>query len=155
MHWLSYIVGVLIAQAAGGLGSLFTTAKIPTWYATLVKPSFNPPSWIFGPVWTTLFLMMGIASAMVWQRRGVSSAANPALIAYGVQLALNVLWSVLFFGAESPAYALICVIALWFAILLTIVLFWRVNHAAAWLLVPYLAWVSFASILNFSLWRLN
>ena len=155
MNWLSYIIGVVIAQAAGGIGGFFTSSKIPTWYATLVKPSWNPPSWLFGPVWTTLYLMMGVASAMVWQRRGQSPIAQTALVVYGVQLVLNVLWSFLFFGAQSPAFAFVCIVALWFAILLTIVLFWRVNHTAALLLVPYILWVSFASVLNFTIWRLN
>lgn len=155
MNWISYIIGILIAQAAGGIGGVYTASKIPTWYETLTKPAWQPPSWVFGPVWTTLYLLMGIASAMVWQRRGVSSSATPALVAYGVQLVLNMLWSILFFGAESPAAALVCIVALWFAIVLTIVLFWRVNHTAAWLLVPYIAWVTFAAVLNFTIWRLN
>jgi tryptophan-rich sensory protein len=155
MNWISIVVSVVIAQAAGGIGGLFTSSKIPTWYATLAKPSWQPPSWVFGPVWTTLYFLMGYASAMVWARRGQSSVATTALVVYGVQLVLNVLWSILFFGAESPMLAFICIVALWFAIVLTMVLFWRVSHTAAWLMVPYLAWVSFAGVLNFTIWRLN
>lgn len=155
MNWVTKLVGILIAQAAGGIGGIFTSSKIPTWYATLVKPSWQPPSWVFGPVWTTLYFLMGYASAMVWDRRAQSSVAMVALVAYGIQLVLNALWSFLFFGLESPAAALVGIIALWFAIVITIVLFWRVSHTAAWLLVPYLLWVSFASVLNFTIWRLN
>lgn len=146
---------MLIAQAAGGIGALFTTAKIPTWYAAIVKPAWQPPSWLFGPVWTFLFLLMGVASAIVWQRRGQSPVAAAALTAYMVQLALNILWSYLFFGLQSPGAAFIEIFVLIAAIIVTLVLFWRVTPVAGWLMVPYLAWVLFASYLNFTIWRLN
>jgi tryptophan-rich sensory protein len=155
MNWIAAIVSVVIAQAAGGIGALFTTPKIASWYATIAKPTWNPPSWVFGPVWTLLFVLMGVAASLVWARRGQSSVAQSALIAYGVQLVLNICWSYLFFGLESPGAAVVGIAALIIAILITIVLFWRVTPAAGWLMLPYLAWVSFASFLNFTVWRLN
>ncbi len=155
MRYLPYLISIVIAQAAGGIGGLFTSAKIPSWYATLAKPSWNPPSWVFGPVWTLLYLLMGLAAAMVYVRRRESPVAGAALTAYGVQLVLNMLWSYLFFGLESPAAAFAGIIALWIAIVITGILFWRVSHGAAWLLLPYLLWVSFAAVLNYAIWRLN
>lgn len=155
MHWITKVVGILIAQAAGGIGGYFTASKIPTWFVTLVKPTWQPPSWVFGPVWTTLFLLMGYASALVWDRRGQSPLAKAALIAYAVQLALNVLWSYLFFGLQSPGAAFAEIIVLTLAIIVTLVLFRRVSPIAGWLLVPYLAWALFASYLNYTIWRLN
>lgn len=155
MKWLPVVISIIIANAAGAIGSLFTMAKIPTWYAGLMKPAWNPPSWVFGPVWTTLFILMGIAAALVWLQRGKSPLARRALVVYGAQLVLNVLWSVLFFGYQSPGAAFICIIALLVMIAYTIRLFWRVRPLAGWLLVPYIAWVSFASILNFTIWQLN
>ncbi len=155
MNWIVGIVSVLIAQAAGGIGAIFTSAKIPTWYATVVKPSWQPPNWLFGPVWTTLFTLMGIAAAIVWIQRGQSPIAQKALVAYGVQLILNVLWSYLFFGMQSPGLAFIEIVFLLIAIVGTMVLFWRVSPAAGWLMMPYLIWVLFASFLNFTIWRLN
>jgi tryptophan-rich sensory protein len=155
MKWLSYVVSVLIAQAAGGIGAVATSSSIPTWYASIAKPSWNPPNWIFGPVWTLLFTLMGIAAGLVWLKRSSSPIARDALIVYGIQLALNVAWSFLFFGMQSPGTAFSEILLLIIAISVTTVLFWRVSHAAAWLMVPYLAWVVFASALNFTIWRLN
>ncbi len=155
MNWLSYVFSILIAQGAGGIGAIFTTSKIPTWYAALAKPSWQPPSWVFGPVWTTLYLLMGIAAARIWNYRGRSSLVKGALIVYTVQLILNILWSVVFFGAQSPAGALLLIVALWLAIVATIYQFWRIDHTAALLLVPYLLWVTFASVLNATIWHLN
>lgn len=122
------------------------------WYASLSKPSFNPPNWIFGPVWTTLYLMMGVAAWGVW-RYGRNCRA--ALTLFAIQLALNAAWSPLFFGLHRPDLALIDLIALWIAIVVTIVAFHRQVRWAAMLLLPYLAWVSFAGVLNFAIWRLN
>lgn len=140
--------------AAAGLGSLITTPRLDGWYAGLEKPFFNPPSWVFGPVWTVLFLAMAVAGWLVWRRTGFSGA-GVAFVLFGVQLVLNVLWSTLFFGLKSPGAALIEIVFLWLAILATLMAFRQASRAAALLFVPYLVWVTFASVLNLEIWRLN
>ena len=152
---LSLIVWVVLCQLAGGIGSLFTSSAIPDWYASLVRPAIAPPNWIFGPVWTTLYLLMGIAAWLVWRRRGEVPVAKIGLTIFGVQLVLNSLWSILFFGLHSPEAAFVEIIFLWIAIVATIVWFAKVSKSAAWLLVPYLAWVSFAAYLNYQFYVLN
>lgn len=122
-----------------------------TWYDGLNKPPWNPPPWLFGPVWTLLYTLMAVAAWMVWQRVGF---ARPLML-YFVQLGLNAVWTPVFFSAHALVPALIVIAALWVAILLTLLSFWRVNTVAGWLFVPYLGWVTFASYLNFTLWRLN
>ena len=121
------------------------------WYAALAKPSWNPPAWIFGPAWTSLYTLMAIAAWLVWKRDGW----RRPLALYFVQLLLNAMWTPLFFGAHQLGWALVEIVALWLAILLTLLNFHRVNRTAGWLLAPYLAWVAFATALNFTLWRLN
>jgi benzodiazapine receptor len=150
-----FILCILLCQAAGFIGALFTTPSIPTWYAGLAKPSFNPPNWIFGPVWTTLFLLMGIALFLVWSKGSAVPFVKTGIILFSVQLVLNILWSVLFFGLKTPLAGLACIVALWLAILFTIIEFFKVSSWAGSLLIPYLLWVSFASVLNFYLWKLN
>jgi translocator protein len=146
--WL-VLVGLLVLCLAVGGGAGFLTAQsVVTWFPTLVKPSFNPPAWLFAPVWTTLYVMMAVAAWLVWLRKG-------SLVLFYVQLALNFAWSLLFFGLHSPALALVDIVALWIAILLTLLAFWKIDRRAGWLLVPYLAWVSFAGVLNASIWWLN
>ena len=151
---LKLVASLILCQLAGLLGSLFTTPAIPTWYQTLNKPSFTPPNWIFGPVWISLFILMGISLFMVW-RRQYHTQVKAALIFFSVQLSLNVLWSVAFFGLKLPLLGLIDIILLWIAILLTIQNFLRVSKIGGFLLLPYLIWVSFAALLNFFLWILN
>jgi len=151
---LKLVASIIICQLAGLLGSLFTTPAIPTWYATLRKPFFTPPNWIFSPVWISLFILMGISLFFVWRRQG-HPQIKIALIFFLVQLILNVLWSMAFFGLRSPLIGFIDIILLWIAILLTIQNFLRVSKFAGVLLFPYLLWVSFAALLNFSLWVLN
>lgn len=146
---IKIFLSILICEAAGMVGSIFTVSSVKTWYVTdLVKPNFNPPSWVFGPVWTTLFLLMGIALYLVWQKKKISKW-------FWIQLLLNILWSVLFFGLKRPDWAFLEIIILWVAILKTILEFGRVDKRAAKLLLPYLLWVSFASILNLAIVRLN
>lgn len=149
------VVAIAIAELAGIVGSIFTTPSIPTWYATLAKPELAPPNWIFAPVWTTLFVLMGIAAFLVW-RKGL--ARRDVKIALGIflgQLVLNTLWSIIFFGLQSPGGAFIELIFLWFAILATIIVFARISKPAAWFLIPYILWVSFAGYLNYAIWTLN
>jgi tryptophan-rich sensory protein len=147
-------VSVFACFAAAGLGSIATTSSIPTWYADLAKPAWTPPDWIFGPVWTLLYSMMAIAAWLVWRRTGLAGAKLP-LGLFAVQLVLNTLWSILFFGLRSPGGAMIEIVLLWAAILATLIAFWRRSRLAGGLLVPYLAWVSFAAVLNAAIWWLG
>ncbi|MGQ9478200.1 MAG: TspO/MBR family protein [Candidatus Bipolaricaulia bacterium] len=149
------IVSLLVCQLAGLLGSIFTTPAIPTWYAALEKPAFTPPSWLFAPAWTTLFVLMGLAAFFIWRKGLAEREVRIALGVFIAQLGLNVLWSVAFFGLKAPLGGLIVIALLWFAILLTIQSFSRLSRAAGLLLLPYLLWVSFAAILNGAILVLN
>ena len=140
-----------LSFAAAVAGSRFMPGE---WYASLAKPAWNPPSAVFAPVWTLLYAMMGVAAWLVWRQVGLREAALP-LSLFLVQLVLNALWSYLFFGLHRPDLALLDIVTLWVAILVVLVLFWRVSVPAGILLLPYLCWVGFASFLNFTLWRLN
>jgi benzodiazapine receptor len=151
---LKLVASIILCQLAGFLGSLFTTPAIPTWYQTLNKPFFTPPNWIFSPVWISLFILMGISLFFVW-RRSDHPQFKPALIFFFAQLILNILWSAAFFGLRSPLLGLIDIVLLWIAILLTTQHFLKVSRMAGFLLLPYLLWVSFATLLNFFLWILN
>lgn len=146
---------ILISELAGAIGALFTTPAIGSWYSTLTKPVLNPPNWLFAPVWTTLFLLMGIAAFLIWRKAAEPNLKRGALKLFGIQLILNVLWTALFFGAHSPFYALLEIVILWFAILFTILAFRKISKSAAYLLLPYIIWVSFAAYLNYSIWVLN
>jgi len=149
------VISVALPLAVGGLSGYATARGVSTWYPTLIKPSFNPPAWVFGPVWTLLYIMMGIAAFLVWRRGLDADGVKIALTVFAIQLALNGLWSILFFGLQAPGWALAEIILLWMAIGITTLLFWRVDHTAGLLLLPYWAWVSFATVLNASLWWLN
>jgi benzodiazapine receptor len=146
---------VFICLLAGFGGSIATMPSIPTWYAGLQKPAFNPPNWIFAPVWTALFVMMGIAAYLVWDKGPEKKSVRVSLAVFGFQLFLNMLWSFLFFYIHSPLLAFFEIILLWLAILLTIIYFYRISRPASYLLVPYILWVSFASVLNLSIFLLN
>jgi tryptophan-rich sensory protein len=145
---------VLLVAVASAIGSAVTLPQIPGWYAGLEKPPFNPPNWLFGPAWTLLFGMMAVAGWLVWRERGLRGAPG-AFALFGVQLALNALWSVIFFGMQQPGLAFVEIIVFWLSILATLVAFWRVRPLAGWLFVPYLLWVSYAAVLNGSIWLLN
>jgi len=145
---------LLATFLAGGIGSWATFENVRSWYPTLIKPAWNPPSWIFGPVWTTLYVLMSIAVWRVWRRREGAAAIRLAL-AYGGHLVLNALWSVLFFGLRSPALALVEILVLWGVLAAFQRLLWREDRLAAALWAPYLLWVSFATVLNATLWWLN
>ncbi len=147
-------VWIGICFGAAFLGSIFTTPSIPTWYASLAKPSWTPPDWVFGPVWSALYLMMALGAWLVW-RRGSLAAASIPIALFMVQLGLNVAWSILFFGLRMPGLAFGEIVVLWFAILATLIAFWRSTPMAGYLLLPYLIWVAFAAVLNFELWQLN
>lgn len=172
------VVSIVICQMAGVVGAIFTTPKIATWYATLNKPAFTPPGWFIGAIWTILFFLMGISLYLVWDKgwkpavssqekkmkywnrfteklwKGTWREENVVLI-FALQLVLNILWSVLFFGLQSLGIAFFELLMLWWAILYTIANFYRISKPASYLLIPYIAWVSFAGVLNFILWFLN
>ncbi|MBW2982139.1 tryptophan-rich sensory protein [Candidatus Woesearchaeota archaeon] len=145
------IISILLPFLASVIGGFFTSQSVSTWYITLIKPSFNPPSWVFGPVWTILYLLMGISLYLVWIKR----YDKKAFTVFGIQLFLNALWSVLFFGLQNPLFAFIEIIFLWAAILITIIYFYRINKISAYLFIPYILWVSFAAVLNISIVLLN
>ncbi|MFC1575461.1 TspO/MBR family protein [Gemmatimonadota bacterium] len=149
------VIAVATPLLVGGLSGLVTAGGVRDWYPTLVKPWFNPPSWVFGPVWSLLYLMMGIAAFLVWQKGGDGGVVKTALTLFAIQLVLNGLWSVLFFGMRSPGLAFAEIIVLWAFIGATAVAFWRVSPVAGLLLLPYELWVTFAAVLNGSIWILN
>ena len=149
------ICAIVISELAGGIGAIFTVSAIPTWYAALAKPALNPPSWVFGPVWTTLYLLMGIAAFLVWNKGWDRKDVRKALGVFLLQLALNAIWSIIFFGLHSPFWAFVDIVAMWLAIVWTMMLFYRISKPAMWLLLPYILWVSFAAYLNYSILMLN
>lgn len=151
--WIRPVITILICQMAGIIGSVFTMPSIPTWYASLNKPWFSPPNWLFGPVWITLFTLMGISLYLIWNK-GLKNVKIPLTI-FGVQLILNTIWSFLFFGLKSPFIAFIEIIILWISIALTIISFYRVSKKAGLILLPYIIWVSIATALNYYIWILN
>lgn len=151
---LKLFIAIFICQMAGFIGAIFTTSSIPTWYATLNKPFFSPPNSVFGPVWTALFTLMGIALYIVWQKKTKLKKIH-ALQIFTIQLILNTLWSILFFGFQSPALAFIEILFLWAFIALSIKTFYKISKTAGYLLVPYILWVSFATLLNLSIVLLN
>ncbi len=151
MDWLSLLIFVVVCEAVGASGTFFTVRAIPGWYAALKKPSFNPPNWIFGPVWTALYALQGIAAYLVFRSNGTGAA----FIIFIIQLALNAIWTPLFFGAKRLGAALAELILLLIFIIATIILFSGISILAAWLMVPYVLWVAFATILNYGIWRLN
>lgn len=153
---LSLLVSLLFPLAAGGIGSVSTMSAVPTWYRRIYKPVWTPPSWLFAPVWTTLYLAMGVASWLVWKKGDENGdETRAALTLYSVQLGFNSLWSIIFFGLRSPGLALAEIAVLWGLIVATVRSFARVRPLAAALLAPYLAWTTFAAALNAAIWWLN
>ena len=144
----------VLAQLAGLIGSVFTIDSISTWYQALLKPSWTPPAWVFGPVWLTLYTLMAISAYLIWEKRN-KAHADLALKIYAMHLAINALWSIVFFGMQDVAMALLIIIVLWFLIVGMMILFYPIRRAAAWLLAPYLIWVSLAISLNVGILALN
>ncbi len=152
------LIVVVTCLAIGYFSGMATQSSIKTWFPTLIKPSFNPPNWVFAPVWSMLYIMMGIAAGLVWNRMEASKdkeLVKKSLVFFAIQLGLNALWSVLFFGLRNPMLALIEIVLLWLMIYETYIKFGKIDKIAGYLFLPYLAWVSFASILNASIWWLN
>ena len=152
--WAILILFIAICLAVAGLGAFFTADSVRSWYPALDKPLWTPPSWIFGPVWTVLYMMMATAAWLVWRRRDWSKT-DSALRLFVLQLILNAAWSPLFFGLRNPLAGLLDIVPLWAAILATLWAFWRITPVAGALLIPYWLWVSFATALNYAIWKMN
>ncbi len=158
MSWadiVKLIVSLAACEGAGGIGAIFTTPAISTWYTRLKKPGFTPPNSVFGPVWITLYLLMAVSVFLVWKEGLNQDSTRIAFSVFWVQLVLNILWSAVFFGFRTPIGGLVMIIFLWLAILATIILFFPVSAIAGGLLIPYIIWVTIAANLNFQVWRLN
>jgi translocator protein len=149
-----FVISIVMCQLAGVIGSLFTASSIPTWYATLIKPSFNPPNRIFAPVWIFLYILMGISFYLIWIKKDLPNFGL-LLSLFIFQLVLNSFWTIIFFGLKSPLFAFVEIIVLWITILMCIILFYKVSKISSVLLIPYLLWVTFAAVLNFAIWKLN
>lgn len=160
-NFFKVFISIIISESAGIIGSAFTIPEVTNWYAGLAKPTLNPPAWMFGPVWTILYALMGISLFFIWSsysnisEEGEKGKIHIALFLFVFQLILNIFWSILFFGMHSPGWAFVDIIALWLAIIWTIMVFYKISKPAAWLLIPYILWVSFACYLNFAVWMLN
>lgn len=152
---LKFIIALAAPLLVGGIAGYFTASEIKSWYILLNKPSWNPPNYLFGPAWTTLYILMGYAFYRIWVSKGGSEMKNWAIVLFVVQLVLNFFWSFIFFKQHNLGWAFVEIIAMWLAILCTIIAFSKIDKPAAWLLVPYISWVSFATILNYTIWQLN
>ncbi len=150
-----FLLAIALPLIVGAIGGFFTSSSVKTWFPTLIKPSFNPPAWLFAPVWTILYILMGISFFLVWAKAAESRKKTIGLSFYFAQLFFNFCWSFLFFYARQPGWALVDILVLWILIALTMFWFAKLYKPAAWLLVPYLLWVSFATALNFAIWQLN
>lgn len=151
---IALVTALGLCYGAAAFGSLFTARSVSTWYTALERPTWTPPSWLFGPVWTVLYGMMAVAAWLVWRRHGVSGAAVP-LSLFAAQLIFNAGWSAIFFGLRMPGAAFVEIVVLWCLIVATTATFWRVAPLAGYLMLPYLGWVTFASVLNYAIWRAN
>ncbi|HEY1113830.1 MAG TPA: TspO/MBR family protein [Chitinophagaceae bacterium] len=154
-NWTKALISLAVPNIVGISAALFTETGESSWYQTIERPEWNPPGWVFGPVWTALYLMMGWAFYLVWKSDAPARLKRPAMILWTVQLVFNFFWTLIFFGAHEIGWALAEIAALWLLILLTIFAFARISKTAAWLLVPYISWVSFATLLTYTIWRLN
>jgi benzodiazapine receptor len=155
IEFLKLAASLVACYLAAFVGSIFTTPNVPTWYASLARPFFAPPNWVFAPVWTAIFTLMGISVYLVWWEGRADPRVKAALAVFALQLVANVSWSAAFFGLRSPLAGLVVIVFLWALIALTIQKFRAVSRTAAALLLPYIIWVSFAAVLNFAIWRLN
>jgi tryptophan-rich sensory protein len=152
---IKLIISIFICQLAGFIGSFFTRVSVDTWYKNLTKPFFNPPNWVFSPVWITLYFLMGVSFFLIWTKDLYMSKKKKALSIFLIQLIFNTIWSMVFFGLKNIYLSVVVIIALWFLILFTILEFYKISKVSAFLLVPYILWVSFAGILNASILLLN
>jgi len=155
MNYKRLTISLLLPQLAGLFGVIFTSTAIPTWYATLEKPIFSPPNWIFGPMWTLLYVLMGVSVYLIWQQCGKKKGVENRLYLFWTHLVFNAFWSVIFFGLKNIALALVCILIIWGMIAWMMASFWKIDKRASLLLIPYFLWVSFASALNVSILVLN
>ncbi len=155
MNYKRLIISLALPQLAGLIGALFTVSAIPTWYASLQRPSFSPPNWVFGPAWTILYILMGISIYLIWQRIKEGKKIKSVMFLFWVHLFFNAIWSIIFFGFQNPKLALINIVIIWLFIIILMFKFWKINRWSTYLLIPYFLWVSFASILNYFIWYLN
>lgn len=166
MNYKRLFISILLPLLAGGFGSLFTRTSVDTWYGTLEKPALAPPNWLFGPVWTLLYLLMGISVYLIWQKRNASLSWLPwrreradvvsfAFVLFWIHLFFNAIWSIVFFNFHALGWALVNIAVIWLFIVAMMIVFWKVDRRATYLLIPYLLWVSFASALNYGIWMLN
>lgn len=153
-NWFKLLALILLCEGIGILGSVFTFSSVTTWYSYLNKPSFSPPNWIFGPVWTTLYFLIGVSLYLILEKK-LKKEKNKILTVFSIQLLLNLLWSIIFFGMHLPLLAFVEIVFLWGSIAWLVANFWKFSKTASLILIPYLLWVSFASILNLSLVILN
>ncbi|MBU0981285.1 tryptophan-rich sensory protein [Patescibacteria group bacterium] len=154
-NFLKLVFSVIVCQCAGIVGSLSVGTSVTTWYEPMLKPSFAPPNWVFAPVWTIMYTLMGIALYLIISDSKKSAERNVGLFFFGLQLVLNSLWTFLFFGLQNPPAAFLEIVLMWFCIFATVYYFWRVRKQAAYLLIPYLMWISFALVLNYAFWQIN
>lgn len=154
-NWLKATISLALPLLVGITGSAFTETGEGSWFQTIQKPGWNPPGWLFAPVWTTLYILMGIAFFIVWKSSADEKLKRPAMIFWIIQLVFNFFWTIIFFNKHEIGFALAEILILWLLILITIFLFARISKLAAWLLVPYIGWVSFASMLTYAIWQLN
>jgi tryptophan-rich sensory protein len=150
-----FFISIIICLGVGSLSGYLTGSEMNTWFRTIQKPDWNPPGFLFGPVWTLLYLMMGIALWIVWKSEVTKLKKNIAILFFSIQLIFNFLWSIIFFKYHSPFYALLDIILLWLTIIITMFLFRPISKRAFYLLIPYICWVTFATALNYAIWQLN
>ncbi|MBK9793558.1 MAG: tryptophan-rich sensory protein [Sphingobacteriales bacterium] len=153
--FIKLFISIFICMAVGGISGYLTASEIPGWYMSLNKPGFNPPNWIFAPVWTTLYILMGVSFWLIWKSSVDEAVKNRAMLFFIIQLVLNFFWSIIFFSFHQLGFAMAEIVLLWIFILFSIISFYPISKAASYLLIPYICWVSFASVLNFAVWRLN
>jgi translocator protein len=152
---MKLFISLLIPLLVGAVAGYFTSKGVSTWYVTLNKPSFNPPNWLFGPVWTTLYVLMGVGLYLVWKKPDDTIGRNIAITIFFIHLVFNFFWSFIFFAWQKPNFAFVEIVMLWLSIVATIYFFYKVDRTAALIQIPYLCWVSFATVLNFAIWQLN
>lgn len=155
MRYLKFFLALSLPLIIGAVSGILTSRSVNEWFVTINKPSFNPPNWVFAPVWTILYILMGIAFFFVWKSNAPTDDKRQAFIFYGIQLILNFMWSLIFFGSHNIGIALVEIVILWIMIVLTTILFKNISSIAGWLMTPYVCWVGFAIVLNFYIWRLN
>jgi len=153
--WKKFIISISVPLLAGFIGSFFTFGSIDSWYSGLNKPVFSPPNWLFGPVWTILYVLMGISVYLIWRKLEKNEKVRSAFIFFWVHLFFNAIWSIIFFGLQSPVLALVDIVIIWLMILMMIIWYWKIEKWSSILLWPYIIWVSFASVLNLSIVMLN